>query len=83
MNNSTQGNLDKPGGGSSGGMTDGPAAIIGDIFDSAGMRAELAPLIGPLHALWDADQWKSESIVAAVEAIDFGKAESSRQEGDS
>jgi hypothetical protein len=64
-------------------MTDEPAVIIEEVFNFAGARSELAPLVGPLHALWDADDWKPESIVAAVEAIDFGTAEPRHKGGES
>jgi hypothetical protein len=53
-------------------MTDGSPAIIKEIFDSAAARPDLASLVGPLKALWKAGEWKAESIVDAVQAIDFG-----------
>lgn len=61
-------------------LIDNPSAIIGGIFDDATTRPSLASLVGPMRALWEAGEWKAESIVAAVEAIDFQTIESSGDE---
>ncbi len=61
-------------------MIDDPPAIIEEIFDAAAARSDLASVAGPLKALWKAGDWKAESIVDAVQAIDFGTIEAREDE---
>lgn len=60
--------------------TETPAAIIGEIFDSAAGRPNLASLAEPLKVLWEAGEWRAERIVNTLETIDFGGNKDGKEE---